>query len=163
MKTIRFIEKTLPAFELPARVPDRGVEVYRKRFQGLEAARKKEALWIQGLSRTPVLLAGNECLPFAKAQLKLEASLLLYQQLSLADQPRSESNDLNLLLIQAGLKKGVRCGVIGWKPMTECDAPYWIVAAVQRITGALPENATALRRLRRPANGTRGSAAARPA
>lgn len=169
----KFVEKELPEYRVPTKVPMIAADIYSARFEKLEAIRKKqgydcfliyadrehcanmswltgfdprfeEALWVQGLSRTPALIVGNECYAFARDQLKLDARVLLYQQFSLQDQPRSTSNDLVTLLAKTGLAHGMRVGMIGWKSMRECDAPFWIVAAVQEVTGSVPENVTGL-------------------
>jgi len=61
--------------------------------------------------------------------------------------------DLRWLLQKAGLGTKMRCGLVGWKPTSEIDAPYWIVSTIHELTDALPDNATAM--LTAPPDGLR--------
>ncbi|MER3553603.1 MAG: hypothetical protein C4331_04435 [Meiothermus sp.] len=173
MPKVSFVSLELPEIGVPSEVPEIPDAVYQERFRRLEAAREgagldalalyadrehaanlgwltgftprfEEALWLQVGGRTPVLLAGNECLSFAQTACILEAEFELYQPFSLPGQDRSKSNDLPALLREAGLGKGLRIGLIGWKPMAELDIPYWIVGAVEEVTGHEATNATHL-------------------
>jgi hypothetical protein len=47
----------------------------------------------------------------------------------------------------------MRCGLVGWKPRSEVDVPYWIVSTICELTGTLPANATAM--LTAPPDGLR--------
>lgn len=181
-----FEELELPTCALPEEVPEVPSDVFRRRFAALEERREaadldalvvyadrehaanmrwltgfdprfEEALWIQGVG-TPTLLAGNECLPFARAVLQVGAEVRLYQHFSLPDQPRGSSTDLPALLRDAGLADGMRVGMIGWKPAGALpagalDVPSWIVEAVRGVTGVAPTNAAAL--VMDPATGLR--------
>ena len=172
MAGITFDTVTLPEIVVPPEVPAIGSDTFRERYRGLERAREEagfdclviyadrehaanltwltdfgprfeEALWIQGVG-TPTLLVGNECLAYAPAQLRVEAHVELYQAFSLPDQDRSLNVDLEASLRKAGLMKGMRCGVIGWKPMARSELPYWIVQAIADVTGDEPANANDL-------------------
>lgn len=182
MPKVSFVPHQLAVIEVPGAVPVVPPRVFALRYQNLEARRKQagfdalliyadrehaanlgwltdftprfeEALWIQVGGQTPTLLAGNECLGFARAVCKLEARFDLYQEFSLPNQDRSISTDLPSLLRKAGLGRGLQVGLVGWKPMQALDVPHWIVAAVEEVTGLTPRNATDL--LMHPATGLR--------
>lgn len=169
---MRIVPLELPDIGLPTSIPEVPVEVYGRRLARLEAAceaegldalaiyadrehsanlawlcgfdpRFEEALWLQPARRTPTLLVGNENLDYAAAALQLEAEIKLYQPFSLPYQDRSQSSDLNALLKRAGLERGMRLGLIGWKSDVE-SVPYWIVQALTEVTGSVPTNATSL-------------------
>jgi hypothetical protein len=106
--------------------------------------RFEEAIWVQVAGRKPTLLLGNENLDYARHVVPLECDFVLYQTLSLADQPRNRNVRLEQLLQQAGLGMNMRVGLIGWKPMPELDVPHWIVRAVQDVTNLQPVNVTHL-------------------
>lgn len=111
--------------------------------------RFEEALWLQGAGTSPTLLVGNENASFARAQLQLEAKVQLYQPFSLPGQVPgtdwSRKDNLPELLRAAGVGRGVRCGLVGWKPeLDEPDVPYWIVQAIAELTEAVPANAAYL-------------------
>jgi hypothetical protein len=173
VSAVRFVERALPEFDSPPQVPEIDAAVYRRRYEQLERAREaagfdwlaiyadrehsanlawltgfdprfEEALWIQGLSTTPVLLAGNENVSFARAQLRIATDVILYQGFSLPNQDRSRGADLRSVLRYARVRRGARCGLIGWKAQPEPEVPYWIVRAIEDLTGAVPANATAV-------------------
>lgn len=104
----------------------------------------EEALWIQGPQRRPTLLVGNENLSYAPSQLRIDAEVALYQPFSLPNQDRSRSVDLDALLRHAGMRPGMRCGLIGWKPQPQSEVPYWIVRAFADLAGTEPVNASGL-------------------
>lgn len=172
MTQVRFVSLPLPELELPAALPELEPALFQARYKQLEQARKtagldclilygdrehaanmawltdfsprfEEALWVQGEGQ-PTLIAGNECLSFAQDICKLEANFELYQHFSLPNQPRDRATDLGSVLRKAGLAKGQKVGLVGWKPATFLDVPYWIVQAIQEITGNQPSNATHL-------------------
>ena len=172
MPDVNFVATELPQIDVPTAVPELGRDVFERRFRRLEDARKaagldrlliyadrehaanlswltgfaprfEEALWIQGDGR-PTLLVGNECLSLARAQVELDADIVLYQPFSLPGQDRSVSTDLRALLRNAGLESGMRCGAAGWKPMDVTELPHWIVAAVADVVGDAPSNANDL-------------------
>lgn len=172
MPSVIFEPIQLPTLEVPAHVPEVPAHVFEQRYEHLEKVREdtgfdclliyadrehsanlawvtnfdprfEEALWIQGRG-TPTLLVGNECFSFAPSQLKLEASIELYQPFSLLNQDRSQSTDLHALLRKAGLDRGMQCGVAGWKSMERPEIPFWIVSAIMDVTGSEPTNANPL-------------------
>jgi hypothetical protein len=171
--TVSFAQLDLPELEPPGEVPELEPSVFRARFRKLEAAREaagldallvyadrehaanlewltgfsprfEEALWVQGPGPRPALLLGNENLGYARTACRLEADLHLYQPFSLPDQDRSRSSDLVGLLRRAGLGRGFRVGLVGWKPMRELEVPHFVVRAVEEITGLEPVNAAHL-------------------
>lgn len=182
MPTVEFIPFNLPGYELPRELPSLPTQLFQQRYQRLEAAREaagydtiliyadrehaanlgwltdftprfEEALWVQVGGQTPTLLVGNECQSFAPAVCRLEARFELYQPFSLPGQDRSQSPSLTALLRKAGLGRGQKVGLVGWKPMPELEVPHWIVAAIQEVTGQPPHNAADL--LMHPAYGLR--------
>ncbi len=108
------------------------------------APRFEEALlvWVRG--QKPSLLLGNENMDYAKATVQIDLELRLYQDFSLPDQDRSQSQTLETLLEQSGLSRGMTCATIGWKPMTTLELPHWIIEAIEGVTGSIPSNATHL-------------------
>lgn len=182
MASLQFVEIDLPNLKNPAEVPAIDRAVFQKRFDQLEAARSEagldfiliyadrehsanlawltgfdprfeEALWIQGQTSKPMLLLGNENIGFAPSEIKLDAQFWLYQPFGLPNQDQSLSSDLVALLRKAGLQKGVRCGVVGWKPLPQPEVPYWIVEAIHDVTGEIPINASGM--LMNPRDGLR--------
>lgn len=171
--SILFEKLELPDLGQPGDVPEIGPAVFQARFRQLEQAREKagldavliyadrehaanmawltgfsprfeEAIWVQVAGRKPTLLLGNENLDYARHVVRLECNFVLYQTLSLPDQPRDKNVRLEQLLQHAGLGINMRVGLIGWKPMPELDVPHWIVRAVQDVTNLQPVNATHL-------------------
>jgi Xaa-Pro aminopeptidase len=117
--------------------------------------RFEEALLIIGPAGPPLVLAGNECLPYvavsplhATGELRAE----LYQPLSLPSQPRSTSRRLADILRDEGIGLGTRVGMVGWKYLTEAehddplhavDVPSHIADTVRSLAGwDAVENAT---------------------
>ena len=182
MATVTFKPFQLPEIKVPNAVPEIPRAVFLERQHKLDKAREaagldviaiyadrehaanmgwltdftprfEEALWVQVARRRPMLLAGNECLSFAMDICKLEADFELYQHFSLPNQDRSRSTDLVALLKKAGLGKGMKVGLIGWKPMDELDVPHWVVRAFESVAGLEPTNAAGL--LMNPRDGLR--------
>lgn len=132
MENVRFVQHVLPDLEIPAEV----LSGFDPRFE--------EALWIQSPRATPALLVGNENLSYAPSQLKIPAEVVLYQPFSLPNQDRSRSADLPGLLRDAGLERGARVGLVGWKPQAQPEVPYWIVQAFTEVIGGETVNTSAL-------------------
>ena len=110
--------------------------------------RFEEAILILGESGTPILLAGNECIPLARIA-PLPVHAVLFQELSLPSQPRDRSKPLVEILRDAGLARGQSVGVVGWKApgdRTWMDAPAFLVDALRAMAGpsGKVENATDL-------------------
>ena len=89
--------------------------------------RFEEALLIVVPGRTPVLLAGNEGYPYAETAAGHFESVL-WQPLSLMGQPRDRLRALPQLLLEAGVKRGMKIGLAGWKGFEAEDGsfdPQW--------------------------------------
>ncbi|MCI0584408.1 MAG: hypothetical protein L0227_16225 [Chloroflexi bacterium] len=110
--------------------------------------RFEEAICVVGGPGRPVLLAGNECLGLARvAPLPVEA--VLFQELSLPNQPRDRSRPLAAILRDAGVDAGARIGVVGWKTGPDRAwhaAPSFLIDDLRRIVGdgGAVDNATDL-------------------
>ena len=110
--------------------------------------RFEEAILIVGATGRPTLLAGNECIGLArKAVLPVEA--VLFQELSLPSQPRARSRPMAEILAAAGIRRGGRIGVVGWKvPANRAwmEAPAFLVDTLRELVGGtgLVESATDL-------------------
>lgn len=108
--------------------------------------RFEEAILVVGPEGRPTLLAGNECIGLARvAPLPVEA--VLYQELSLPSQPRDRSLPLARILADAGIRRGMRVGVVGWKALRNrswMEAPAFLVDTLREIVGpsGVVENAT---------------------
>ena len=76
--------------------------------------RFEEAIYVVVPGQLPRLLAGNEGFPYAELA-KGRFNRVLWQQLSLMGQPRDKDKSLPMLLQQAGLQKGMKIGLAGWK------------------------------------------------
>lgn len=110
--------------------------------------RFEEAILVLGPTGRPTLLAGNECIGLARAA-SLPVDAVLFQDLSLPSQPRDRSRPLAEILGDAGVRRGTRVGVIGWKAPRHrswIEAPAFLVDELRSITGpgGLVENATDL-------------------
>lgn len=103
--------------------------------------RFEEAILIVVPGRVPTLLAGNEGFPYAECA-KGVFERVLWQPLSLMGQPRDSLRPLTEILRNAGLKKGMRIGLAGWKGFeTEngafdpawIEAPHYLVKALEEF------------------------------
>jgi Xaa-Pro aminopeptidase len=101
--------------------------------------RFEEALLVVGPDGPPLVLAGNECLPYvavsplhAGGELRTE----LYQPFSLPSQPRTSSRRLVDILRDEGIGPAARVGMIGWKYLTasEHDDPLHAVDVPSHLT-----------------------------
>jgi hypothetical protein len=110
--------------------------------------RFEEAILVLGATGRPTLLAGNECIGLARiAALPVEA--VLFQELSLPSQPRDRSKPLGEILATAGVRRGAKVGVIGWKSWADpssIEAPSYLVDALRALVGdgGRVDNATGL-------------------
>jgi hypothetical protein len=113
--------------------------------------RFEEALLILVPDRQPVLLVGNEGMAYSYI-CPVPVERVLYQSFSLISQPRDTSLPLRSIFENAGLHRGMRVGVAGWKYFSSVDsdtpeawieAPAYIVDTL-RALGCDPRNATAL-------------------
>ena len=157
----RLVEIERPRFEPVPPPPPVPVEVYRRHLDSLRTAaadsglthvivyadrehvgnlmwltgfdaRFEEALLVIGPHGPPLILAGNECLPYvavsplhATGELRAE----LYQPLSLPSQPRASSRRLPDIFRDEGIGAASRVGIVGWKYLTiaEHDDPLHAV------------------------------------
>jgi hypothetical protein len=188
MRKAQLVSLTLPDFGTPETEPQLTSDTYAGRHKRLLKAMKtagydaiviygdrehvaniswatgydprfEEALYIVVPGHTPTLLAGNEGYPYAElAKGKFECKL--WQHLSLMGQPRDRNQPLHTLLKQAGLTKGMRIGVAGWKGYeTEAgevddqwfETPHYLVTALRKF-GAV---ANAAQLFMHPAKGLR--------
>lgn len=84
--------------------------------------RFEEALLLLGPAGRRVLLTGNECESYAALSPLPGVEVLLSQTMSLLGQDRSTAPRIIDVLQSAGLRRGDRVGVIGWKYL---DAVEW--------------------------------------
>ncbi len=110
--------------------------------------RFEEALLIAGGDQEPAILVGNECWGMAGAA-PLPMRRHLVQDLSLPDQPRDRSRDLDTILAEEGIVAGATVGVIGWKTYRDAtwsDAPSYLVDRLRALVGpsGSVRNATSL-------------------
>ena len=170
MAKAQLVSVSLPDFGAPGVEPQLGRELYERRHRRLLKAMAKagydalviygdrehvaniswasgydprfeEALYVVVPGRLPVLFAGNEGYPYAEtAEGNFER--VLWQHLSLMGQPRDQERPLHKLLKAAGLKKGMRIGIAGWKGMeTEhgivddqwFETPHYLVKTLKRF------------------------------
>lgn len=103
--------------------------------------RFEEALLVVTQSRKPVLFAGNEGYPYAECAAG-DFDRILWQPLSLMGQPRNHMRPLREELRAAGLTKGMKIGLAGWKGFeaedgtfdpTWIEAPNYLVMALQEF------------------------------
>ncbi|MFO1068927.1 MAG: aminopeptidase P family N-terminal domain-containing protein [Geminicoccaceae bacterium] len=104
--------------------------------------RFEETLCIVRPGHRPTLLVGNEGWAYA-AVARLDVEVRLWQPLSLLAQPRDRVRPLPDLLREAGLDRGQRLGVAGWKydvaDPAWLEVPHWLVTALAGF--ATPRNA----------------------
>jgi Xaa-Pro aminopeptidase len=99
--------------------------------------RFEEALLVLAATGRPILLAGNECVGLARAA-PLPVEAVLFQELSLPGQPRDRSRPLAEILADAGVRRGTRIGLIGWKASADrswIDAPAYLADALRTAVG----------------------------
>lgn len=107
--------------------------------------RFEEALFVLTSDGQSTLCLGNECLNVV-SDLPVSADILLCQDFSLMGQDRSRSWDLAPLLAKAGLRRGMRCGIAGWKTLQagRLEVPAYIVDLVSQRCARPPVNANDL-------------------
>src|SRR5689334_8926219 len=161
---VRLIVAALPDFGVPAARPELSRELHALRFDALARARRaagydslviyadrehsanlawltgfdprfEEALLIIAPGNVPTLLAGPENLGRAQRS-EIEVDARLYPPFGLMGQDRSQTPDLEEVFTSAGLARGQRIGVLGWKyfgmseakrPETWFETPSFIV------------------------------------
>ncbi|PZQ95841.1 MAG: hypothetical protein DI533_17495 [Cereibacter sphaeroides] len=186
--TARLKEITLPDYGLPRQIPQLTASVYKDRFarfmdlvrgMGLDAVvvygdrehcanisyltgfdpRFEEALLIAAKGKTPAILTGPENVGLA-AVTPLGTEALLWPGFGLMGQDRTKARNLADVLSDAGLSRGQKIGLVGWKyflpdeiegAATATDLPAYLAAAISRFgttvnaTGLLMDPATGLR------------------
>jgi hypothetical protein len=179
-RTTRLAEVVLPEFGLPTREPTIPAATFRARAE--EAMRRsrslgfdvlvvygdrehfaniayltaydprfEEALLVLVPDRRPTLLVGNEGMAYSFI-CPYEIDRVLYQSLSLVSQPRDRMRPLRDILVDAGVKKGTRVGIAGWKYYTSADVEdpdHWLevpafLADTLRAMGCDARNAGSL-------------------
>ncbi len=180
---VRLIEATLPEFGIPETRPDLEPALYADRLARLSSAsqaaglsalvvygdrehfanlawatgfdpRFEEALLILVPGRDPMLLAGPENQGTGRAA-PVDLDVRLYPPFGLLGQDRTKTPPLADLLAEAGIARGQRIGIAGWKyygphesphPNTWIESPAFIVDALRRLAGegGAVVNATAL-------------------
>lgn len=105
--------------------------------------RFEECLLILRHGQKPVLLLGNEGMSYSAIS-PVDLERVLYQTFSLLGQPRGDSPLLKDALESAGLARGQRLGIAGWKsfdkrespqPENTLEIPAFIVEALTDIIG----------------------------
>lgn len=172
MAQVRLIDASLPDFGVPRARPELSREIYAARLAALGRARRdanldalviyadrehcanlawltgfdprfEEALLIIAPGTAPTLLAGPENLGRAKAS-AIEVEARLYPPFGLLGQDRTLTPALQEVLENAGLRRGQRIGILGWKyfgpyeatkPEAWFETPSYIVDTIRRIVG----------------------------
>ncbi len=180
---VRLIEATLPEFGMPETRPQGPPALYAARLTRLASAaeaaglmalivygdrehfanlawatgfdpRFEEALLILVPGGTPMLLAGPENQGAGRTA-PVALDVRLYPPFGLLGQDRTKTPPLADLLAEAGIARGSRVGVAGWKyfgshetprPDTWIESPAFIVDTLRRLVGegGAVVNATAL-------------------
>ena len=106
--------------------------------------RFEEALLLLGPKERRVLIVGNEGEGYAPVARLPSLDVVLAQSMSLMGQDRSQQPNLRDVLSEAGLKRGDRIGIVGWKyagslewdgPGAVFFAPDYLVAILARVAG----------------------------
>lgn len=104
--------------------------------------RFEEALLVLHKNGKAYLLLGNENLGKA-VHARIQAEAIHVPHFSLPNQPMKDDADFCSYLSAAGLRKGMRTGIVGWKMFTSAycdnrtlfDLPYYIIQALQDTVG----------------------------
>jgi len=169
---VSLIDAKLPDFGVPANRPHLDRSIYAARLDALMKARRAASIdslliyadrehsanlaWLTGFDprfeealliitpgEVPTLLAGPENLGRAqKAEIEVDARL--YPPFGLLGQDRSHTPDLQEVLTSAGIARGQRIGVLGWKyygmseakhPESWFETPAFIIDILRDIAG----------------------------
>lgn len=123
--------------------------------------RFEESLLLLGPGERRILVVGNEDVGYAPVA-GLPIDVVLYQPFSLMAQPREKKLRLAGLLRNAGIDRGTRVGVVGWKYFAPAEedaqdlppfVPAFVAETLRRVCGAAPIDVTAL--LMHPVDGLR--------
>ena len=180
---VRLIEAELPEFGIPETRPELPPALHGERLARLSSAidaaglsalvvygdrehfanlawatgfdpRFEEALLVLVPGRAPMLIAGPENQGAGRAA-PIALDVRLYPPFGLLGQDRTKTPPLADLLAEAGIAKGQRVGIAGWKyygphetphPDLWIESPAFIVDTLRRLTGegGAVVNATAL-------------------
>jgi hypothetical protein len=167
MRTARLAEIPLPDFGIPEAMPAIPPATYSARLERLLARaerraydrivvyadrehsanlsyltgfdpRFEEAIMVIGERDQPAILVGNECFSLAGAA-PLAMRRVLFQDLSLPNQPRDRSRPLAAILADEGIGPGSHVGVVGWKTYASAatiEVPAFLVDELRTLTGA---------------------------
>lgn len=175
---VQWADVPAPVTEIPARYPRLAKAVYAARLERLRERMKargldvvvifadrehaanfqyfagfgprfEEALLIVGESGTPTAVLGAENLDMVRFT-PVELKGVFFPTFGLMGQPRVNVPPLKKILEEAGLKKGMAVGTVGWKYYTEEDGtptgsieiPHFIVETIADIVGQDVQNAT---------------------
>ena len=110
--------------------------------------RFEESILIVGKANLPILLVGLEGIAYAKCIAQIHAKNRVVPYFSLMGQSRSKSmkpKEPSELFSEAGIKRGMKVGVAGWKHYTQDDftrsslaieIPSYLVDALRQTTGS---------------------------
>jgi Creatinase/Prolidase N-terminal domain len=170
VRKARLAPVTLPDFGTPTVEPKLSAQTYEARHKRLLKAMKaaaydalviygdrehvaniswasgydprfEEALYIVVPGRVPTLVAGNEGFPYAETA-GGHFQRVLWQHMSLMGQPRDKDRPLASILKEAGLVKGMRIGLAGWKSYESeagvvddqwFETPHYLVTALRKL------------------------------
>src|SRR5207248_2500055 len=99
--------------------------------------RFEEAILVVGATGEPLILVGNECYGIAGCA-PLPMRRVVFQDLSLPNQPRDRSRPLGEILRDEQIVRGARVGLVGWKSYAKqnaSDVPAYIVDELRALTG----------------------------
>jgi len=106
--------------------------------------RFEESLLVLCMEGLPVLMVGNEGWEYADAVLQIKVEKMLVQCFSLIGQPRDKMKEPSLFISDAGIRRGMRVGVVGWKYFTNADfvnpenaleIPSYLADALRKLVG----------------------------
>lgn len=125
--------------------------------------RFEEALLLLNTAGRRWLLVGNECLGYLP-DAGLNCETVLFQELSLMGQPRSNSRRLREIFADFGIGRGASVGCAGWKyfegslmenPATAIEIPAYIVDLLRSMVGDTQRITNAGRIFMNPRDGLR--------
>jgi len=131
--------------------------------------RFEESILIVGKTNLPILLVGLEGIAYAKRIAQIHAQNRVVPYFSLMGQSRSKSmkpKEPSDLFREAGIKRGMKVGVAGWKHYTQDDftrsslaieIPSYLIDALRQTTGSRTNVTNANDLLTDPENGLRNT------
>jgi len=106
--------------------------------------RFEESLFVLRREGLPTLMVGNEGWGYADGVLQIQVEKMLVQCFSLIGQPRDRMKEPSLFMKEAGIRRGMKVGVIGWKYFTKADfvnptnaleIPSYLADALRELVG----------------------------